>query len=89
MNHFLTKTHIFCYVIKLNQYTRQNENLLVKWDYIREDCKDEFYIFTHTEEGKKIYSKRKETVERRFVDLKELFGLRYQDAWKLFQNHLL
>lgn len=45
--------------------------------HVWEDYKDEFYIFTHTEEGKKIYSKRKETVERSFADSKELFGLRY------------
>lgn len=45
--------------------------------HIWEDYKDEFYIFTHTEEGKEIYSKRKETVERSFADAKELFGLRY------------
>ncbi|MBQ5969816.1 MAG: transposase, partial [Clostridia bacterium] len=30
-----------------------------------------------TEEGKKIYARRKETVERSFADSKELFGLRY------------
>lgn len=45
--------------------------------HIWEDYKDEFYTFTHTEEGKEIYSKRKETVERSFADAKELFGLRY------------
>ena len=33
--------------------------------------------FTHTDVGKKIYSRRKETVERSFADSKELFGLRY------------
>lgn len=35
------------------------------------------FIYSHTEEGKEIYSKRKETVERSFADAKELFGLRY------------
>lgn len=45
--------------------------------HIWEDYKDEAYTFTHTEEGKKIYSKRKETIERSFADSKELFGLRY------------
>ena len=35
------------------------------------------YTFTHTEKGKKIYKRRKETVERSFADSKELHGLRY------------
>lgn len=45
--------------------------------HVWEDYKDEAYVFTHTDEGKKIYAKRKETVERSFADSKELFGLRY------------
>lgn len=45
--------------------------------HVWEDYKDEFYTFTHTEIGKKIYSRRKGTVERSFADSKELFGLRY------------
>lgn len=45
--------------------------------HVWEDYKDEFYTFTHTDVGKKIYSRRKETVERSFADSKELFGLRY------------
>lgn len=45
--------------------------------HVWEDYRDEFYIFTHTDKGKEIYSKRKETVERSFADSKELFGLRY------------
>lgn len=45
--------------------------------HVWEDYRDEAYTFTHTEEGKKIYSKRKETIERSFADSKELFGLRY------------
>jgi hypothetical protein len=35
------------------------------------------YEFTHTEQGKKIYVRRKETIERSFADSKELHGLRY------------
>lgn len=45
--------------------------------HVWEDYRDEAYVFTHTEEGKEIYAKRKETVERSFADSKELFGLRY------------
>ncbi len=45
--------------------------------HVWEDYKDEAYAFTHTEKGKKIYARRKETVERSFADSKELFGLRH------------
>jgi hypothetical protein len=33
--------------------------------------------FLKTDEGKKIYARRKETIERSFADSKELHGLRY------------
>lgn len=45
--------------------------------HIWEDYKDEAYNFTHTAEGKAIYARRKETIERSFADSKELHGLRY------------
>ncbi len=45
--------------------------------HVWEDFKDMAYTFTHTEKGKKIYTRRKETVERSFADSKELHGLRY------------
>lgn len=45
--------------------------------HIWEDFKDEAYEFTHTEKGKHIYQRRKETIERSFADSKELHGLRY------------
>ncbi len=45
--------------------------------HVWEDYKDKAYAFTHTEKGKKIYARRKETVERNFADSKELHGLRY------------
>lgn len=45
--------------------------------HVWEDYRDEAYVFTHTEKGKEIYARRKETVERSFADSKELFGLRY------------
>ena len=44
--------------------------------HVWEDYKDKAYIFTHTEEGKAIYRKRKETIERSFAESKELHGLR-------------
>ena len=45
--------------------------------HVWEDYRDEAYVYTHTDEGKQIYARRKETVERSFADSKELFGLRY------------
>lgn len=45
--------------------------------HVWEDAKDMAYNFTHTEKGKKIYGRRKETIERSFADSKELHGLRY------------
>ena len=45
--------------------------------HVWENYKDMAYTFTHTEKGKNIYKRRKETVERSFADSKELHGLRY------------
>lgn len=53
--------------------------------HVWEDYKDEAYVFTHTDEGKRIYARRKETVERSFADAKELFGLRYSRMRGLFK----
>lgn len=53
--------------------------------HVWEDYKDEAYVFTHTDEGKRIYARRKETVERSFADAKELFGLRYCRMRGLFK----
>ena len=45
--------------------------------HVWEDYRDAVYIFTRTEEGKAIYAKRKEKIERSFAEAKELHGLRY------------
>jgi len=45
--------------------------------HLWEDYRDEIYEFTQTEQGKKIYDRRKETIERSFADSKEFHGLRY------------
>ena len=42
-----------------------------------EEYRDEVYVFTHTDEGKEIYAKRKEKIERSFAESKEMHGLRY------------
>lgn len=45
--------------------------------HVWEDFKDKAYAFTHTEFGRAVYKRRKETIERSFADSKELHGLRY------------
>lgn len=45
--------------------------------HIWEDFKDEAREFTRSDYGKKIYTRRKETIERSFADAKELHGFRY------------
>ena len=45
--------------------------------HIWEDYKDFFRSYALTDEGKEIYKRRKETIERSFADSKELHGLRY------------
>ena len=45
--------------------------------HIWEDYKDLFRTFALSDEGKAIYKRRKETIERSFADSKELHGLRY------------
>ncbi len=45
--------------------------------HVWEEHKERVATFTREEKGKKIYKRRKETVERSFADSKELHGLRY------------
>lgn len=45
--------------------------------HVWEDYKDEAYEFTHSDIGKKIYKRRKETIERSFAESKVLHGQRY------------
>lgn len=67
----------FKYIKEWDVYICSERNHLEYTTTNRQGYKDEFYTFTHTDVGKKIYSRRKETVERSFADSKELFGLRY------------
>lgn len=53
-----------------------NERRIIR-RHVWEDYKDWAIAFTKTERGKKIYKRRKETVERSFADAKQLHGLRY------------
>lgn len=45
--------------------------------HVWEDYRDMVTAFLRTDSGKKIYARRKETIERSFADSKELHGLRY------------
>ena len=45
--------------------------------HIWEDYKDFFREYALSDEGKEIYAKRKQSIERSFADSKELHGLRY------------
>lgn len=45
--------------------------------HLKEHYADEVRAFMKTERGKKLYQRRKETIERAFADMKELMGLRY------------
>ncbi|MDD3706204.1 MAG: IS1182 family transposase [Clostridiaceae bacterium] len=45
--------------------------------HLKEHYADEVRAFMKTEKGKKLYQRRKETIERAFADLKEIMGMRY------------
>jgi hypothetical protein len=45
--------------------------------HVWEGYKEEISKFTRSDDGKRIYKRRKETIERSFADSKELHGLRY------------
>jgi IS5 family transposase len=52
--------------------------ILVRWQGYYEEGEH----LRHTEENKKIYARRKETIERVFADMKEKHGLR----WTVYQG---
>lgn len=56
--------------------TGKNERKEIR-RHVWEEHKEKVYHFTRSEKGKRLYKKRKETVERSFADSKELHGLRY------------
>ena len=60
--------------------------------HIWQDHKDTVNSHRYTEQGKKIYKRRKETVERSFADSKQLHGHRYarlRGIGKVFEQCLL
>jgi transposase len=60
-----------------NQCTQSQNNVKVLVRHVWEDSKDLVNANRLTETGKRIYKRRKETVERSFADAKELHGHRY------------
>ena len=62
---------------RLMQCTQSSNNTKVVTRHVWEDSKERVNQNRLTERGKKIYKRRKETVERSFADSKQLHGHRY------------
>ena len=60
-----------------DQCTRSRNHVKVVVRHVWEDAKERINQNRLTPEGKRIYARRKETVERSFADAKELHGHRY------------
>ena len=61
----------------LNRCTKSKNNQKLLTRHIWEDKKDSIRENRYTTQGKAIYKRRKETVERSFADAKQLHGHRY------------
>ena len=61
----------------LMQCTRSANHIKVLIRHVWEDSKERIDQHRKTDAGQKIYSRRKETVERSFADAKQLHGHRY------------
>lgn len=75
-----------------SQCTRSANCTKVVTRHIWQESKDRINAHRFTEEGKEIYRRRKETVERSFADSKELHGHRYarrRGLKKAFEQCLL
>lgn len=62
---------------QLERCTRSANHVKVLTRHVWQDHKEEVDANRLTERGKRIYARRKETVERSFADAKELHGHRY------------
>ena len=60
-----------------NQCTKSANSTKVLVRHVWDDAKERVNSHRLTPQGKKIYERRKETVERSFADAKELHGHRY------------
>ncbi len=75
-----------------NSCTRSANCTKVVTRHVWQDSKDRINSHRHTDVGKQIYARRKETVERSFADSKELHGHRYarrRGLKKVFEQCLL
>ena len=61
----------------LMQCTRSANHIKVLTRHVWQDSKERIDAHRNTDTGKKIYGRRKETVERSFADAKQLHGHRY------------
>lgn len=61
----------------LSRCTRSKNHTKVVTRHVWESSKEQMTEYRLSPEGKKIYARRKETVERSFADAKQLFGHRY------------
>ncbi len=61
----------------LNKCTNSRNQIKVVTRHVWDDSKERINQNRLEPEGKKIYSRRKETIERSFADAKQLHGLRY------------
>jgi len=61
----------------LMQCTRSGDHIKVLTRHVWQDARDRVDAHRKTEVGKKLYARRKETVERSFADAKQLHGHRY------------
>jgi len=62
---------------RLNECTRSRNHVKVITRHVWEEYKEQIIDHRYEEKGKRIYKRRKETVERSFADAKELHGHRY------------
>lgn len=62
---------------KLHMCTRSKNHVKVVTRHVWADYKDKITQNRLSDRGKKIYERRKETIERSFADSKQLHGLRY------------
>ena len=61
----------------LMQCTRSANHIKVVTQHVWQDSKEHVDTHRKTDAGKKLYARRKETVERSFADAKQLHGHRY------------
>jgi hypothetical protein len=61
----------------LGQCTRSANQTKLVTRHVWEDCRERLDAHRLTHEGRRIYKRRKETIERSFADAKELHGHRY------------